>query len=85
MGGREEREREGGREGGREEVRGKESEVCECNTGSTNSSSFLQREAKGKLYIDDGHSNDYLNRGFVVREFEFNRYKFTSRYFVCVM
>lgn len=38
-----------------------------------------QKEAKGELYIDDGHSNDYLTGGFVVREFEFDRHTFTSR------
>jgi alpha 1,3-glucosidase len=37
-----------------------------------------KKEAKGELYIDDGHSNDYLTGGFVVREFEFDRHTFTS-------
>jgi alpha 1,3-glucosidase len=37
-----------------------------------------KKEAKGELYIDDGHSNDYLDGGFVVRKFQFDRNKFTS-------
>ena len=46
---------------------------------------YLKREAHGEVYIDDGHSTDYKTGSFVVREFEFNRYKFTSKYVFVVI
>lgn len=41
---------------------------------------FLQNEAKGKLYVDDGHSFDYKKGSFLLREFTFSNNKLTARY-----
>ena len=38
----------------------------------------LQGEAKGQLYIDDGHSYNYKNGEYLLRQFAFSNNKLTS-------
>ena len=40
----------------------------------------FQNEARGKLYVDDGHSFDYKKGSFLLREFRFSKNKLTARY-----
>ena len=46
----------------------------------TASVAFFQNEARGKLYVDDGHSFDYKKGSFLLREFRFSKNKLSARY-----